>query len=373
MVQTLGEVGRQQPTEVKVRLVDVDVHPQPRSDAEVIEYLDEPWRRYARSGQLIRVRSTSSNYSAPGKRADSWGPNGELPGSDPAFLERQVFSDSGVDFAVLLPMTVDPRANPTHEAAMAKATNRWLADTWLSKYNAHGRYWGSISVGGGDPVTAGREIEEWAGHPHMVQAVLSPYTVEPLGRLTYHPIYEAANRHSLPVVYHVATRSAGMGLMSSVGFASYYFEHHVGYAPLAAAHLTSLIFEGVFEKFPNLKIVFVEGGCAWATPLVWRMDRQWEALRSEVPHVKRRPSEYVRDHVRFSTQPIEEPDDRSHIVRALEWGHADEILMFATDYPHWDGDYLPKQVFRGFPKPLLEKIMCENAIKLYGMPSTRRA
>ena len=49
--------------------------------------------------------------------------------------------------------------------------------------------------------------------------------------------------------------------------------------------LTSLVFEGVFERFPKLKIVLVEGGFAWAPALCWRMDKHWERLRVETPHV----------------------------------------------------------------------------------------
>jgi hypothetical protein len=41
------------------------------------------------------------------------------------------------------------------------------------------------------------------------------------------------------------------------------------------------------------------------------MDKHWERMRKETPQVKRPPSEYVREHVWFTTQPIEEPDDRS--------------------------------------------------------------
>ena len=47
------------------------------------------------------------------------------------------------------------------------------------------------------------------------------------------------------------------------------------------ALVISLIYEGVFERFPTLKIVLIEGGFAWLAPLMWRMDRAWEAMRDE--------------------------------------------------------------------------------------------
>ena len=75
-----------------------------------------------------------------------------------------------------------------------------------------------------------------------------------------------------------------------------------------------MVFEGVFERFPKLQVVLIEGGFAWVPALCWRMDKHWERMREEVPHVKRPPSEYVREHVWFTTQPIEEPENPQHLA-----------------------------------------------------------
>jgi len=104
------------------------------------------------------------------------------------------------------------------------------------------------------------------------------------------------------------------------------------------------VFEGVFERFPGLKVVLVEGGFAWAPALCWRMDKHWERMRAETPRVKRPPSEYVREHFWFTTQPIEEPDDPRHLADIMDWVGWDR-LMFSTDYPHWDFDD-PQHVFK---------------------------
>jgi uncharacterized protein len=98
-----------------------------------------------------------------------------------------------------------------------------------------------------------------------------------------------------------------------------------------------MILEGVFEHLPNLRVVLVEGGLAWAAALGWRMDRQWAKLKRELPHLKRAPSEYIRSNVWFTTQPVEEPEPRSQLAETMEWIGWDRVL-FATDYPHWDFD-----------------------------------
>jgi predicted TIM-barrel fold metal-dependent hydrolase len=359
-------------TRVAVQVVDSDVHPAPRSFAELRERVPEPWRSRNWPDQVFDAVETPT-YVAPGKaqRRDAYPPQGGPPCSDPAFAAQQLFGDAGVDYAVLLPLTVRPVPNPEHEAAVCAATNAWLADTWLSAYNRHGRYRGALRICASQPDLAVREIERWAGHPYFVEIMLVPYSRAPFGQAAFHPIFEAAARHRLPVVVHV-NRAAGMGLLTPVGFSSYFIEHHALYSLLYATHLTSLIFEGVFEKFPGLTVVFAEGGFSWIAPLLWRIDRLWAALRAETPQVRRRPSDYVRDHVRFTSQPIEEPSDPRALHRIFEWSDAGRLLMFATDYPHWDFDD-PMRTAKQFPAALRDRVLRDNALELYRLPAWRPA
>jgi hypothetical protein len=111
-----------------------------------------------------------------------------------------------------------------------------------------------------------------------------------------------------------------------------------------AAQLSSLVIEGVPEKFPRLKFVFIEGGFGWVPAITWRMDQHFERFRSEVPHLKRRPSEYVKQSFWFTTQPMEEPESAEHLRQVIEWIGIDRLL-FSSDYPHWDFDD-PRYAFR---------------------------
>jgi len=83
--------------------------------------------------------------------------------------------------------------------------------------------------------------------------------------------------------------------------------------------------------------VLIEGGFGWVPSLCWRLDRVTDRLRGETPHLSRRPSEYIREQVWFTTQPMEEPEPREHLRDAIEWIGWDRLL-FASDYPHWDFD-----------------------------------
>ena len=111
----------------------------------------------------------------------------------------------------------------------------------------------------------------------------------------------------------------------------------VAHAQGFQAHLASLVIEGAFERRPNLRFVMIEGGFGWLPSLCWRLDKLWRRLADETPHLKRLPSEYIRDHVWLTTQPMEEPPNREHLLDLVEWVGWDRLL-FASDYPHWDFD-----------------------------------
>jgi predicted TIM-barrel fold metal-dependent hydrolase len=128
----------------------------------------------------------------------------------------------------------------------------------------------------------------------------------------------------------------------------------------------SLLTEGVFERFPESRVVLVEGGVAWLAPLMWRLDQEWKALRAEVPWMRRRPSDYLRDHVRLTSQPLERPDNDDDLLRILEMMDAEHVLMFSSDYPHWDFDS-PRHAFPTLPETLRRRIFEENARELYGL------
>jgi predicted TIM-barrel fold metal-dependent hydrolase len=83
--------------------------------------------------------------------------------------------------------------------------------------------------------------------------------------------------------------------------------------------------------------------------------------------LERLPSEQLREHFWFSTQPIEEPDDPEHLAFAFDALGMTDRIMFSTDYPHWDFDAPGQTLPRSIDKPVKEKILAGNACRLYGL------
>ena len=149
------------------------------------------------------------------------------------------------------------------------------------------------------------------------------------------------------------------------GWPSTYLEEFEGMAQIFQSQVISLITEGVFDRFPTLRVALIEGGFTWLPSLMWRLDKEWKGLRSNTPWVKRAPSDYMRDHIRLTVQPTDAPPQQAYLEQIINQIESDEMLMFATDYPHWHYDSDEEAWPIKLPEPHNLNIWSENARKLY--------
>ena len=150
-----------------------------------------------------------------------------------------------------------------------------------------------------DPVAAAAEVRRRAGDRRFVQVLFMGAGQEPMGRRKYWPIYEACAENGLPVATHAF---GGYGLpITGAGHASYYLDFHLSPAQAVQANITSLVEEGVFDRF-GIKLISVENGFGWVPSFMWRLDATWRLLRAEVPRVGRLPSEVIAEYVYVTTQ-----------------------------------------------------------------------
>jgi predicted TIM-barrel fold metal-dependent hydrolase len=330
----------------KAGVVDCDVHVTQRAPSVLYPYLARRWREHLETFGG-HVRQGVSGIAFPrmmgaGQRLDAYPENGGPPGSDLALTQRQLLDAHGIETGMMVALGrggMEER-NQDYAQALSHALNEWQIEDWVKP---EPRLKAGIVVPQEDAEFCAREIAERAENPDFRQVIISPRSAEPLGRKRYWPIFAAAEAAGLPIGLHPAAVSGGAP-STGTGWPTYYMQEHYSFESGLQGTVTSLIFEGVFERFPKLRVVLIEGGFTWAPALAWRMDRAWERMRAEVPQLKRPPSEYLREHVWFTTQPIEEPETPDHLAEMIDWLGWDR-LMFSTDYPHWDFDD-PRFVFK---------------------------
>jgi predicted TIM-barrel fold metal-dependent hydrolase len=346
-------------------VIDGDVHPAPRSMADLKPYLSARWWEHLQTyGARRRHGMNYEPYPKSSPRAcrrDAWPEEGGVPGSSLRLIREQYLDACGIEFGILGPLgtTGQSEVNLDFSAALAAATNDWQRDAFT---RPEPRLRSAIVVPYEDAEASVREIERCADDPAFAQIFMLTRTGDPAGNRRYWPIYAAAEQHGLPVGMHVF--GAGGHPYTGTGWPSYYVEETAGHSTSCQTAVTSLVIEGVFERFPTLKVVMIEGGFAWLAPLAWRLDKLYERMRSEVAHLRRRPSEYIREHIWVTSQPMEEPSDRRHVLDIMEWIGWDRLL-FASDYPHWDFDD-PLTAFPvGMPRERRMQILAANARNVY--------
>lgn len=316
---------------------------------ELLPHVDAAWReRIVQSEFRLPPVSPHPGLDVEGRRVTG--------GADPAGLTAALGDETAA--ALLLP--VQPLASSgwlNHELSrvFAAAVNDHVVERWLPA-DPRARF--AISVPGHDGEMAAREIRRLGAHPGAAAVLLSPVRVN-MGQVHYHPIYAAAVAHELPVIVHPGGfEGTVVGPAELGGVGPYTPEEIVALTPqVGMSNLSSLVFEGVFERFPELRVVFAGFGVTWATSVLWRADAEWRSLRPEVPWLTRSPSEYVREHVRLVV------DGASETVDPAQWRYAEmlppEVFLWGSDAPFRARG--AAEALAGAPSSLVARIAGENA------------
>jgi uncharacterized protein len=308
--------------------IDCDAHCAPGSIDDLLPYFDDYWREYVASGG-VQLSPTAGGAYPPGA-ATTGGP---APASAAELAER-VLEGDGSRYVILNCLSAfDTSRNAYFEAALTRAINDWLKAEWLDRDE---RLRASIVVPPLDVEAAVEEIVRVGEDRRFVQVLLPVRSDARYGQRRYHPIYEAAEQRGLAIGLHAWGRAGNAPTGS--GFTHHYIEDYLANSQsIVQAQLTSLVTEGVFDRFPSLRVALLECGFSWLPFLLWRLDKDWKAVWREVPWLKAKPSDYVYRHFRATTEPAQLPADPGRRAEAAELVRARDFLMFASDHPHDHG------------------------------------
>jgi predicted TIM-barrel fold metal-dependent hydrolase len=180
----------------------------------------------------------------------------------------------------------------------------------------------------------------------------------------YAPTYAAMQERKLPLGFHAIFSWGDQSLRLTNRFIGV---HALGFAWHNMLHLTNWVTNGMPERFPGLKTVWIESGLAWIPFLMQRLDNEYMMRPSDCPELKKKPSDYMRE-MFFTSQPMEMVDNRAALEVTFQMINAETQLLYSSDYPHWDMD-LPSTIY---DLPFLTEaakrnILGGNALRLFNL------
>lgn len=246
------------------------------------------------------------------------------------------------------------------EVALSLAYNRWFAENILA---AESRIKGLIYLPFGDPAASLRMIHEFAEVPGVAGFMVTSTRNQAVHENAFMRVYATLEELGMPLAFHAGpNRNDSVSRMTN----RFISVHAISFVLYNMVHLTNWIINGIPERFPRLKVIWIESGLAWVPMMMQRLDHEYLMRQSDAPLVKRLPSEYMRE-MYYTSQPME-MNDLALLEATFTAINAESQLMYSSDWPHWDFD-LPSTIY---DLPFLDEqtrrnILGETARKLFGL------
>lgn len=290
-----------------------------------------------------------------------------LPASYDPHERIKVMDSERIDIAVLYPslwLTYGDLTDPKVAVAGCRAYNNWIAD-FCKPYPA--RLYAVAAMPLQDPDGAAREMRRVAEDLNMKAAFIrpNPFNNRRLNDPSYDNFWSTAQELGVAVAVH-----SGFGTkMPTLGGDRYrdpFFFHMVCHPFEQQAACMDVICGGVLERFPRLRIGFLESGVGWIGYWLDRMDGHYEKMGSMVPWLKKRPTDYFTEQCYISL----DPDERT--LGAMCALGFDRNILWGSDFPHFDCTYPGivgdvEKACAPLSSAARHNIMTENAIRFYGL------
>ena len=355
-------------------IVDVDSHhTETTSWHEIIEYIEDPVVR-AQALEYQQIRTGGPPYGLSGDFGLKYqGVGGRIPHNDnrletveetdvhrDVVLTRRAIESFGLDYMVVFPtpmLFLGTHPQPEMEVLLGRAYNRWLEERLLP---GDERIKCFMYLPFNDPEAALRTVEDFSEVKGSVGFTITSARYKPVHHNQYMKLYAALEERGMPLCFHAGYywQDSSMSLLNRfIGM------HALAFVLCNLVHMTNWVLNGLPERFPKLKTIWIESGLAWIPFLMQRLDHEYMMRTSEAPLLRKVPSEYMRE-MYYTSQPME-TDHPKAMELTFEMIHAETQLLYSSDWPHWDFD--PPSVI--FDLPFLSEqgkrnILGENARRL---------
>ena len=361
-------------------IIDVDSHHyESESMREIIKYMEGPvLKQLAESSTQVSQRGSMFalgrvGYQDIGGRVTRY-PLRKLEETPKDGVHRDVhlthkwMDAMGVDYTTMFPtpmLGLAMHPQPEVEYNLARAYNTWLTEEVLP---GSSRVKSMLFLPFNDHNAAYKMVQDFGDKPGVIGFMITSVRHKAVHDNDYMKIYALIEEMGLPLGFHSGFNWDDPMFRTSNRFIAV---HALGFTWYNVVHCTNWIVNGLPERFPKLKTIWIESGVTWILWLMTRLDNEYRMRSSECPSLKMLPSEYMKQ-MYFSTQPMERPDNdvMEAIFKAID---AENTLMYASDYPHWDMD-LPSVIW---DLPFLDekakrKILGGNAQRAFNLDVSER-
>jgi predicted TIM-barrel fold metal-dependent hydrolase len=361
-------------------LVDVDAHLQEGGFwHEIIGFLEndvlkQTAQAMMRPGSLplINMQPGMSFQALAGRIPHQSGPQEKT--DDPAksghrFVQvvRRTIDAMGLDYQVIFPTAMlHLGMNPMEEieVELARAYARWLTELILPE---DPRIVALLYLPFNSPIECEKLVREYGSCPGIIGFTICAVRHKPVHHNQYARLYSMIEETGKPLVFHAGPHWDDPSFTQLNRFISM---HALSFVHYNLIHMTNWVINAMPERFPKMKVAWVESGLAWVPFLMQRLDHEVMMRQSEAPGLKRLPSEYMRE-MYYSSQPLER-NDLEMLEMTMRKINAETQLLFASDWPHWDFD--PPSAITTLPflsDQAKRNILGLNAARAFNLPVKR--
>jgi predicted TIM-barrel fold metal-dependent hydrolase len=248
-------------------------------------------------------------------------------------LARRSMDAMGLDYQIMFPtpmLTLGMHPQDDIEAAVGAAYNRWMVERILPEDD---RLKGLIYLPFNTPEACVEQVERYANDDSVIGFTIVSTRNKPVHHNHYMRLYSMIEETGKPLAFHSGFHWGDPSFLQLNRFISM---HAISFVHWSLIHMTNWIINGLPERFPKMKLVWVESGLAWIPFLMQRLDHEYQMRSCEAPTLKRLPSEYMSE-MFYTSQPLEKTNMKL-LEATMESFNAETQLLYASDWPHWDFD-----------------------------------
>jgi uncharacterized protein len=282
-------------------------------------------------------------------------------------IARRAMNAMGLDYQVVFPtpmLLLGMHPQDDIEVAVGRAYDRWLVERILPQEE---RIKGLLYLPFNTPRACLDIVKDFGEAPGVIGFTVCATRNKPVHHDSYMRLYSAIEETGKPLAFHSGFHWGDPSFLQLNRFISM---HAISFVHYSLIHLANWVINGLPERFPKLKLVWVESGLAWVPFIMQRLDHEFMMRVCEAPMLKRLPSEYIRE-MYFTTQPLEK-SNLNLLEATFKAINAETQLLFASDWPHWDFD--PPNAIASIPflsEQAKRNILGLNAARVFNLEVKR--